>query len=72
MAVLPIQNPSSLRVKLDLGLVEGKQKTKSKTYSNVKISATDQDIYDVAEAIMGLQKHTVLEIIKQDFTNLEG
>ena len=70
MAVIELQNPSSIRVRLDLGIVDGKSKTKSKTYSNVKVGATTQDVYDVAYALMNLQNYGVLEIIKQDFTTL--
>ena len=45
---------------------------KSKTYSNLKYDANNQDVYDVAQALMGLQDYTVLEVLKQDSTTLEG
>lgn len=70
MAVIEINNPSSLKVKLDLGMVDGKTKTRIKSYSYLKHSALAQDVYDVGEAIMGLQGHTVMDIIKQDNTTL--
>ena len=35
-----MKNPSSLRIKLDLGMVDGKTKVKSKTFSNVKCFST--------------------------------
>ena len=34
MVVNEMQNPSSLRIKLDLGMVDGKTKVKSKTFSS--------------------------------------
>lgn len=35
---------------------------KSKTFSKVKSTALDQDVYDVAVALTGIQKYTVDEI----------
>ena len=49
---------------------DGKSKTKSKTYSNVRTTATSQDLFDVANSIANLQSYDVLEIIKQDSTSL--
>ena len=72
MSIVELKNPTSIRIRLDLGMVDGKTKTKSKTYSNVKDSANAQDLFDVAEAIMGLQEYNVLEIIKQDYTSLNA
>lgn len=70
MAVTEMQNPSSLRIKLDLGMEDGKTKVKSKTFSSVKHDAPAQNIYDVAEALMELQEYTTLEIAKIDNTTL--
>ena len=74
MSVITMNNPSSLRVKLDAGLSysTGNTIVKSKTYSNLKYNANNQDVYDVAQALMGLQDYTVLEVLKQDSTTLEG
>lgn len=52
MAVTEMQNPSSLRIKLDLGMVDGKTKVRSKTFSSVKHDASAQNVYDVAETLM--------------------
>ena len=70
MAVVEFQNPSSLKIVLDLGLVDGKAKTRSKSFSNLKHDAVLQDVYDVGVALMGLQKHDVIDIIKVDNTTL--
>ena len=43
MVVNEMQNPSSLRIKLDLGMVDGKTKVKSKTFSSVKPDASVDD-----------------------------
>ncbi len=70
MAVNEAKNPSSLRIKLDLGMVDGKTKVRSKTFSNVKHNASAQNVYDVAESLMELQEYTVLETAKIDNTTL--
>ena len=70
MSVIELKNPTSLRIRFDLGMEDGKTKTRSKTFSNVRTSATGQDLFDVANAIAGLQSYDVLEIIKQDYTSL--
>ena len=70
MAVNEMQNPSSLRIKLDLGMEDGKTKVRSKTFSSLKHDASAQNVYDVAEALMGLQEYETLEIAKIDNTTL--
>ena len=70
MAVLEAKNPSSLRIKLDLGMVDGKTKVRSKTFLNLKYDADAQNVYDVAESLMALQEYSVLEIVKIDNTTL--
>ena len=70
MAVSEAKNPSSLRIKLDVGMVNGRTKARSKTFSNVKHDADAQNVYDVAESLMALQEYSVLEIAKIDNTTL--
>ena len=72
MAVITMNNPSSLRVRLDAGInpETGKAIVKSKTYSNLKPEALEQDAYDVAQALMGLQDYAVLEVLKQDYVSI--
>jgi len=72
MSVIEGKNPTSLRMKFDLGLDEttNKTKVKSKTYSNIRHDATSQDIYDVATKIESLQEYAVLEICRIENTTL--
>ena len=70
MAVNESKNPSSLKIKLDLGMVDGKTKVRSKTFSKLKHDADAQNVYDVAESLMSLQEYDVLETIKIDNTTL--
>lgn len=70
-SVIQAKNPSSLRVKFDCGLGDnGRSIIKSRTYSNVKPTATPLDIYNVADALASLQQHDVLEVAKIDNTTL--
>lgn len=70
MAINQMKNPSSLRIKLDLGMENGKTKVKSKTFSSLKHDAPVQNVYDVGEALMELQEYATLEIAKLDNTTL--
>lgn len=71
MAVSETKNPSTLKIKFDCGLNDnGKTIVKSRTFSNIADNATSQDILDVANALIGLQNHDVLEILKVDNTIL--
>ncbi|MGL5641092.1 MAG: DUF1659 domain-containing protein, partial [Paraclostridium sp.] len=65
------KNPSALKIKLDCGLNDdSKTIVKSKTFSNVRYDALVQDVLDVAKALIGLQIHDELEVLKQDNTIL--
>ena len=43
---------------------------KTKSYTNVKHDATDQDVYDVATAIANLQKYLLHEVQRTDKAKL--
>ena len=68
--VYEAKNPSSLRIKLDLGMENGKTKVKSKTFSALKYDASAQNVYDVAESLMALEEYTPIDIAKIDNTTL--
>ena len=72
MAVIVANNPAGLRLKFDLGRDEstGKTKVKSKTFSNVKHNASNEDVYEVASALESLQEYPLIEIAKIDNTTL--
>ena len=66
------KNPSGLKLRFDCGKDEitGKTKVKSKTYSNVKPTATAEQLFAVANAIASVQVYDVLEIAKIDNSTL--
>ena len=72
MAIIVANNPAGLRLKFDLGKdpLTGKTKVKSKTFSNVKHDASNEDVYEVASALQSLQEYPVIEIAKIDNTTL--
>lgn len=52
----------SLKLELDNGVVDGKQKIDSKTYSNISLSATDENILSAGELISGLQEKALINV----------
>jgi hypothetical protein len=71
MAVDSVKFGTKMVLKLDGGLDEkGQPVVKSKTYSNVNTLALDQDIYDVASGMAGLQTRTLQGVHKLEETVL--
>jgi len=62
--VITVPRDSSLQFRLVVGVnpVSGAPIVNSKTFNKVKSAVTDQDVYDVATALVGLQSYTVDEI----------
>ena len=53
----------SLRYKEGVDL-DGKDIIKSRKFSNIKVGAVDQDIYDTAAVLNPLMKYPVLEVLR--------
>ncbi len=69
--VTEVNEHSTLKLKFDCGLTsDGKTITKTRSFSNVKSDVTSLDVYNVAETLASLQKHTLTDVIKQDNTIL--
>lgn len=66
MAVTTNFMEQKIQIRSNHGMVDGKEKITSRTYGDVKAAATDQDIYDVAVIIAGLQQPVMEEVIKQE------
>jgi len=62
--VITVPQDSSLQLRLVVGTnpETGAPIINSKSFARIKSAALDQDIYDVATAIVGLQKYTVDEL----------
>ncbi|NLJ77823.1 MAG: DUF1659 domain-containing protein [Tissierellia bacterium] len=55
MAIVGVKENVRLKLELDAGMDGNKQIIKSKTYSRVKPEAEDEDLYEVAASLVGLQ-----------------
>lgn len=64
MAIQSEQLYSKMVIQSSHGPVDGKDVLKKKTYSNLNFDATDEQIYQVANAIDGLQVPVLMEIEK--------
>jgi len=63
MAINATSLDSKLKIQLDGGVDEkGKAVMKSKTYSKVKATATNEDVYAVAASLSGLQALPLLAV----------
>ena len=62
--VITVPRDSSLQFRLVVGTDPdtGAPIVNSKTFANIKSAALDQDVYDTATGLVGLQKYTVDEI----------
>ena len=62
--VITVPRDSSLQFRLVVGTnpESGAPIINSKSFARIKSAALDQDVYDVATAIVGLQKYTVDEL----------
>lgn len=63
--VINVPRDSKVKIKFVTGTdpITGAPIIKTKTLSNIKSTATDQDIYDTVNALIPLQKYPVDEIV---------
>jgi len=71
MAVSKIPANSALRLELRVGTdPEGNPVYRNRSLNNVKPAATDQDLFDVANALAGLQEYPLNGISRFDSAQL--
>ena len=71
MAVISTPNASSVKVKFDHGTdISGDRVIKTKTFSSIKSSASNDDIMAVVNALVGLQQHTLSATNRVDNSSL--
>ena len=65
LAVTPLQTTVRLRVQVgtDAG---GDPILRSRNYDQVKPAAQDQDVFDVAQALAGLHRDPVVQVVRVD------
>ena len=73
MAVTKAPQESRIGIKVVNGVsATGANVFKTLGFSNVKPTATDQDIYDVGASLAGLQAKSLVAIVRTDSANLIG
>jgi len=71
MAVQSTQIKSALTLKYKNGVdANGKDIIKSKKFSNIKLAANDQGLYDVAAALSPLMKYPIVDILRSNDSSL--
>lgn len=73
MAVTATPMTSDLILVMDNGIgASGQALSLNRTYRNVKPEATDQDLYDVAQTLIGLQSKTNNSIQRRNTVEIES
>ena len=62
MAIVNVKEKVTLKLELDAGVVDGKQKIKSKSLSKVKTDALDEDLHGTATALAALQSKGLINV----------
>ena len=70
MAVIGIKEKAVLKLELDAGLVDGRQRIKTKSFTKVKTGASDEGIYETGLALGGLHSNEVLKVKRVEETLL--
>ena len=71
MAVVKTPQNSRIGIVIANGVSStGTEQVKTLRFSNVKPTATDQDMYDVAVSLSGLMASALVEIVRTDEANL--
>ena len=72
MAVVPVKEQSSVKIKLNTGTdLNSQVEYRTKTLSSIKATATDDDIAAVVNGLVALQAHTLEKITRVDNTELQ-
>lgn len=70
MAIIGNKEKTTLKLELDNGIVDGKQKVLSKTFNKVKTDVTDEDLHGAAMVLVDLQNKDLLKVKRVDETSL--
>ncbi|NLK44241.1 MAG: DUF1659 domain-containing protein [Tissierellia bacterium] len=70
MAIENLKERTTLRLEFDGGIVDGKQKLLPKSYSQIKTTASDEELYNTANTIAGLQNKDLMIVKKIEVSSL--
>ena len=71
MAIKTTKEKTNLKLQLDGGIVDERQRVISKSFTKVKAEALDEDLYEVAKALEGLQNNELLNVLRVEETSIE-
>lgn len=71
MAIKTTKEKTNLKLQLDGGIVDERQRVISKSFTKVKAEALDEDLYQVAKALEGLQNNALLNVLRVEETSIE-
>lgn len=71
MAIETVLRRKGLSMKLDVGVVNGKQTFKTKSFTSVNQAATDASMYSTAVALAGLQELDLNAVNKNDASEIK-
>ncbi len=71
MAVRSVKEKTNLKLELDGGMVGDKQKLISKSFAKVKVDSLDEELYEVAKALEGLQDKALVNVKRIEETSLK-
>ena len=70
MAIQNLREKVTLKLELDDGVVNGKQKLSSKSFTQIKTTATDEALYSTAITIADLQEKDLLKVKRHEVTSI--
>lgn len=70
MAIQAIAEKVLLKIELDGGIVDGKQKVNYKSFSKIKTNAPDEDLHGTATSMAELQEKDLVAIKKIETSEL--
>lgn len=70
MAIKNVKEKINLKLELDGGIVDEKQKVISKSYSKIKTDVLDEELYETAIALQTLQTKDLLSVKRIEETSL--
>lgn len=70
MAIQTVKEKITLRLELDGGVVDGKQKVNSKSFTQIKTTADDENLLNTAHVLASLQERDLLKVKRIETTNL--
>lgn len=70
MAIIATKEKMALKLELDAGVVDGKQRVKAKTLNNIKNNAADDNLHGTALTLASLQSKALLKVKRVEETQL--